>query len=94
MYLSYLDKLKLFCIYYACCKNHITIIGGDFNVDINNNCFSAKGRYFDDYLNERNMCPVPVRQSLTCNGPLYIYRSKSYNVKILIDYICVPECIE
>ena len=91
VYSSYLDAL--FGTYDTCCENYITIIGGDFDVDINNDCFCTEGRYFVDYLNENNLCSVPLRQSLTCNDPLYTYRSQNYNVKTLIDYVCIPECV-
>ncbi|CAC5390339.1 unnamed protein product [Mytilus coruscus] len=89
VYLKYLDDL---CKYYDMyCEDNVTLIGGDFNIDITNQNISGKAVNYIEFLKDRNLCPAPLKQG--CLGPMYTFRSKDDNIRTLLDYVCIPEFI-
>ncbi|CAC5373760.1 unnamed protein product [Mytilus coruscus] len=89
VYLKYLDDL---CKYYDMyCEDNVTLIGGDFNIDITNQNISGKAVNYIEFLKDRNLRPTPLKQG--CLGPMYTFRSKDDNIRTLLDYVCIPEFI-
>ncbi|CAC5405466.1 unnamed protein product [Mytilus coruscus] len=90
VYLDYLDVLS--CYYGRMREDYITIIGGDFNVDISCENVSTKSNALKCFLDSRNIKVAHLLNDVT--GPNYTFRNKDKSQKSLIDYICIPEILE
>ena len=87
-YFNYLDILT--CYYDTICEDCITIIGGDFNVDItktNNPC--SKTKTLTGFLKTRNLLTAPLLNGRI--GTNYTFRNREKSQRILLHYVCIPE---
>lgn len=90
VYLSYLDEL---CTHYDRYSDEcVTIVGGDFNIDLTGCSKNSKLTSLSGFLSDHNLCTAPLLQGR--KGPLYTFRTKDYSRKTLLDYICIPEFLK
>ncbi|CAC5407157.1 unnamed protein product [Mytilus coruscus] len=73
-------------------EDYITIIGGDFNVDISCENVSTKSNALKCFSDSRNIKVAHLLNDVT--GPKYTFRNKDKSQQSLIDYICIPEILE